>query len=475
MIKTEFNMTKSIMKYVRIPLILGLFIAIVSCSKKAEMGSKLGAENTPPIDKTLALKPPMGWNSWNCYGWTVTEAQVKANADYMAKNLKQLGYEYIIVDATWYGDAAASDFEAFVHETIPVKPNYNLDEYGRLIPDTTKFPSSKNGKGFKPLADYVHSLGLKFGVHIMRGIPWKAADNNTKILGSDAKAASIAQPDSGCVWYDGYYGIDMKKPGGQEYYNSIFKLYADWGLDFVKADDVVNIADLEGISKAIRNSGRKMVLSVVPDNIPYPILKENAHMARTGFDMWDVWEMLKKGFPTANSVVKYTEPGFWPDLDILPIGKIGIGLSYKGPKPRIANFNKNELHALLSLWYISRMPLFFGGNLPETDPTTLDLITNNEAIAVNQNSENSRQIKFKNANIIWAADIPKSDDKYLAFFNQWESVEPIHPNITWKQLGLSGNEYKVRDLWAKKDLGSFKDGFTRPINAHDAGLYKIYK
>jgi alpha-galactosidase len=454
---------------------LGILFLSISCNKNSENTSQSTDNNVPPIDRSLALKPPMGWNSWNSFGWTVNEQQVRANAEYMAKYLKPLGYEYVVIDANWYADAKGSNYEDFVHETMSPKPNYNLDEYGRLLPDTIKFPSAKNGQGFKPLADYIHGLGLKLGVHIMRGIPWKAADNDTKILGSDFKAKSISQPDSGCVWYDGYYGIDMKKPGSQEYYNSMFKLYADWGLDFVKADDVVNIADLEGISKAMRTSGRKMVLSIVPDNISYEKLKENAHMARTGFDMWDVWEMLKKGFPTANAVVKYTEPGFWPDLDILPIGKIGIGLSYKGPKPRIANFNKNELHALLSLWYISRMPLFFGGNLPETDPTTFDLITNNEAIAVNQNSTNSRQIKFKNANIIWAADIPKSEDKYLAFFNQWESLIPINPKITWNQLGLTGSEYKVRDLWAKKDLGSFKDGFSAPISAHDAGLYKIYK
>jgi alpha-galactosidase len=456
-------------------LFIGSIFFLLSCSKKKTDTPEIASDGTPPIDKTLALKPPMGWNSWNCYGWTVNEEQVRANAEYMAKNLKQLGYEYIVIDANWYADAKGSNFEDFVQETMSTKPNYNLDEYGRLLPDTLKFPSAKNGQGFKPLADYVHSLGLKFGLHIMRGIPWKAADNDTKILGSNAKAASISQPDSGCVWYDGYYGIDMKKPGAQEYYNSIFKLYADWGLDFIKADDVVNLPELEGISKAMRNSGRKMVLSVVPDNIPYPILKENAHMARTGFDMWDVWEMLKKGFPTANLVVKHQEAGFWPDLDIMPIGKIGIGVSYKGPNPRISNFTKNELHALLSLWYISKMPLMIGGNLPETDPLTKSLITNAEALEVNRNSENNRQIKFKNAHIIWAADIPQSKDKYLAFFNQWESIVPIKPKVTWKQLGLADTEYKVRDLWANKELGSFKDGFTYPINAHDAGLYKIYK
>jgi len=431
----------------------------------------------PPINKLLANKPPMGWNSWDCLGWAATEADVKANADYMAKNLKRLGYEYIIIDQGWFADSIASDFEAFVHERMSVKPHYTMDEFGRLLPDPIKYPSSRGGKGFKPLADYVHSLGLKFGVHLLRGIPWEAAEKNLRIKGTDFCEKAIAQPDKGCDWYDGFYGVDMTKPGAQEYYNSIFKLFAEWGVDFVKADDQVDVPELEGISKAARSCGRDIVLSVVPSSdIPIEVLKKNAHMARTGADFWDVWQMLKVAFPVAADVAKDSGPGFWMDLDMLPIGKIGKKISYKGPEPRISNFNENELHSLLSLVYISRSPLFIGGYLPETDKTTFDLITNEEALAVNRTAINSRQIKFKNAIIIWAADIPNTDDKYLALFNQWESKEPINIKVAFDKLGLSQNSnYKVRDLWAKKDLGTFKTEFSAPIGAHGAGLYKISK
>jgi hypothetical protein len=324
------------------------------------------------------------------------------------------------------------------------------------------------------LADYVHGLGLKFGVHLMRGIPWQAVEKNMTIQGTDIGAASIGQPHKSCEWYDGIYGVDMSKPGAQEYYNSVFNLLASWGVDFVKADDITNVPELEGISKASRTSGRDIVLSVVPDNIPDAILKENVHMARTGIDFWDVWEMLKRGFPVAAKVVANSGPGYWPDLDMLPIGKLGLKISYKGPKPRISNFNKNELHTLFTLWYISRMPLMIGGYLPQTDGLTLKLLSNKEALEVNRNSTNNRQIKFKNAHIIWAADIPQSNEKYVAFFNQWESVQPIRPAITWKQLGLPGKTYKVRDLWANKELGEFKEGFSSAIPAHGAGLYKVY-
>lgn len=435
------------------------------------------AQNTnavPPLNKTLALKPPMGWNSWDCLGWRATEKEVKAAADYMAKNLKHLGYEYIIVDMLWYGDSAATDFEAFVQETIPVKPNYNVDEYGRLWPDIKRFPSSVNKQGFKPLADYVHSLGLKFGVHIMRGIPWQAVDNNLSIKGTAFMAGAIGQPDKACEWYDGIYGVDMTKPGAQAYYNSVFELLGQWGIDFVKADDITNVPELEGISKASRVAGRPILLSVVPDGIPTATLQENVHMARTGSDFWDVWEMLKRGFPVANEAVKSQLLGYWPDLDMLPIGKLGLKISYKGPRSRISNFTKDELLTLLTLWYISRMPLMIGGYLPQTDLQTLQLLQNKEALAVNRNSSNNKQIKFKNAHIVWAADIPLSNEKYVAFFNQWESLTPIKPIIRWKQLGLTGCIYKVRDLWNKKELGEFKDGFTYPVSAHGAGLFKIY-
>jgi alpha-galactosidase len=434
-------------------------------------------DSIPPLDKTLALKPPMGWNSWDCFGLAVTEDEVKANADFMAKNLKQLGYEYVVVDMLWYGDEKASDFEDFVHERMSVKPGYTIDEFGRPQPDTTKFPSAKGGKGFKPLADYVHSLGLKLGLHILRGMPWNAGDNNLKILGTTYTTKSIAQPDNGCVWWDGFYGIDMKKPGAQEYYNSLFKQYAEWNVDFIKADDIVNIPEMEGISKALRTADRKMVLSLVPDNdiIPGNIVGRYCHMGRTGFDFWDDWQMLKVGFPVAAAAVKNESPGYWPDLDMLPVGKIGIKISYKGPKERIAKFTKDELQTLFSLWYITRMPLMIGGHLPQSDTQTLSMLTNREALEVNRNSSNNRQVKFKNAVVIWAADIPDSQDKYIAFFNPWDSEEPVNIKIDWKQLGLPGDTYKVRNLWTKKDLGEFRNGFQTPVNAHGAVLCRVSK
>ena len=450
-----------------------LTLVWVSCVEKPQQNSQTASKDYPPLDRSIAPEPPMGWNSYDCLGLAANESEVKAAAEYMAKNLKYLGYEYIVIDMGWYGDSAATDYNAFVDETIPVKPNYTVDESGRLWPDTVKYPSAANGQGFKPLADYIHGLGLKLGVHLLRGIPWQAADRNLTIRGTDIVATSFAQPDSGCEWYDGFYGVDMTKPGAQEYYNSVFDLFAEWGIDFVKADDM-NDPDIMGMSRAMRQCGRPMVLSIVPNNQNQEVLRENAHMARTGADFWDVWQMLKVGFPVAARAVQHAAPGYYPDLDMLPVGKLGLKISYKGPEPRISNFTPDELHTLMTLWYIARMPLMIGGYLPETDKTTLEILTNEEALAVNRTCINPRQIKFKNAIIIWAADIPESEDKYLAFFHQWESKKPINIKVQFEQLGLSpGVAYKVRDLWAKKDLGSFTDEFSAPINAHGAGLYRV--
>ena len=137
----------------------------------------------------IAKTSPMGWNSWDCWGAAVTEEIVRANAEYMASHLREFGWEYIVVDIQWYEPGAAS------HAYHPFA-DLKMDEYSRLLPAVNRFPSAADGKGFAPLAEYVHGLGLKFGIHIMRGIPRQAVSGNTAILGSDKRARDIADPSS---------------------------------------------------------------------------------------------------------------------------------------------------------------------------------------------------------------------------------------------------------------------------------------
>lgn len=417
-----------------------------------------------------AATPPMGWNSWDCYGPTVVESEVKANADYMAKNLKGAGWEYIIVDIRWY---VGNDHAHGYNQT---DPDYVLDEYGRFQPAINRFPSAAGGKGFKPLADYIHSKGLKFGIHIMRGVPVEAVKRNLPILGSKATAKDIYSPDGQCKWLKDMYTVVRAKDGAQEYYNSLFKLYAEWGIDFVKVDDLsrpYHTDEVEMIRNAINLSGRKIVLSTSPGETPVASaehVQQHANMWRTVDDFWDAWKPLKDHFSVFERWNQYRAPGAWPDGDMLPLGKIGIRAE-RG-NPRMTAFTKDEQYTLMTLWTIFRSPLMFGGNLTDNDDFTLSLLNNKEVMAIEKSSANNKELFKTDDAVCWIADDPKTGDKYVALFNQSDKPGPAKIAVQLQQLGFSGN-CKVHDLWAKKDIGNFKGEFAADINNHGAGLYKI--
>lgn len=447
-------------------LIIVLLSILQACQTKNP--SDTGSEVALPFHK-WAPTPPMGWNSWDCYGPTVVEAEVKTNADYMAQNLKKFGWEYIVVDIRWFVE---NDHAGGYNQDDPI---YVLDENGRLTPALNRFPSAANGKGFKPLADYVHSKGLKFGIHIMRGIPVIAVKNNTPILGSDAKAQDIYSPEGQCMWLRDMYTIVAGKPGAQEYYNSIFQLYASWDVDFVKVDDLSGrIKEIEMIRKAIDNCGRPIVISISPGgDRPETIefLKNNVNMWRTSNDFWDNWQALKNQFTILNSWAGLGVQGCYPDGDMLPLGK--IGLRAERGEARWTGFTKDEQYTLMTLFSIFRSPLMFGGDLPGNDEFTLSLITNKEVLNVNQHSINGKQLFRENDLIAWTADDPKTGDKYLALFNTSDAISTAEITVDFEQLGLTGT-HTVKDLWTGERLGKFTDEFTRTIKRHGAGLYRIH-
>lgn len=413
--------------------------------------------------------PPMGWNSWDCFGPTVTEGEVRENADYMAKYLKKYGWEYIVVDIRWY---VANDKSGGYNEKDPV---YNIDSNGRFLPAVNRFPSSANGNGFKPLADYIHNKGLKFGIHVMRGVPVIAAEKNLPVCGTDISAKDISSNEGQCKWLRDMFTIVAGKAGAQEYYNSIMELYASWGVDFLKIDDLsypYHASEIEMIRKAIDRTGRKMVLSTSPG--PTPVeqvnhISANANMWRTVGDFWDNWRQLKEEFEICNRWASYVGPGHYPDADMLPLGKIGIRAE-RG-KPRMSGFTREEQVTLMTLFAIFRSPLLFGGNLPDNDEFTLSLITNKEVLYVNQYSVNGKQLFRENDIIAWCADDPKTGDKYLAFFNASESPETLI-SVKFTMLGLNGT-HSVKDLWTGERLGKFTNEFSRTIKRHSAALFKI--
>ena len=417
-----------------------------------------------------ASTPPMGWNSWDCFGTTVTETQTKAQADYMAEKLKAHGWEYVVVDIQWYEPSAKGhDYKKGA--------KLAMDDFSRLMPAPEKFPSAVAGAGFKPLADYVHAKGLKFGIHMMRGISRQAVEKNTPIKGSSAHATDIADTKSTCPWNPDMYGVDMSKPGAQAYYDSLMEQVAGWGVDFVKIDDLsrpYHQAEIEGIRKAIDKTGRPIVFSTSPGETPLsagPNVNQNANMWRISDDFWDDWKALLSQFKRLHDWTPYRIPGAYPDADMLPLGAVKFG--------RKTKFTPDEQITMMTLWSIARSPLMHGGDMTKTDDFTLSLLTNDEVLAVNQHSAGNRQLfRTDDGLIAWIADVPGSADKYLAVFNTRNAPKdsakgatvPVPVDLAALGVARPGG---IRDLWSHTDLGASGTNFAPEVACHGARLFRI--
>lgn len=416
----------------------------------------------------VAPVPPMGWNSYDYYNTVVNEEQVRANAEYMAKNLKQYGWEYVVIDIQW-SDPDAGKCNDQGLQYIPFS-RFCIDEYSRQIPAPNRFPSSANGAGFKPLADYIHSLGLKFGIHIMRGIPRFACHEHLPIKthdGAKVTANEVANAFSSSRWNADMYGLDSNKKYAQDYYDSCFELYAQWGVDFVKIDDICNTnmyphapysaeKEVEMYAKAIENCGREMVLSLSPG----PAVIEKAHhyktfanMWRITDDFWDDWKLLKAMFERCEVWQSHVGAGNWPDCDMLPLNVLGYGwgkIGDKNNKGWMSKFSPEETRTMITLWSIFRSPLMIGTDLPQLDKFNLSLITNEEIIAMNKNPLPAYQASAtcKDNLVSWISECTDGKSYYECFFNISEEEQTVKLNLT------VGNNDNIRDLWEKKDLGS---------------------
>jgi hypothetical protein len=426
----------------------------------------------PPVKaaERLAPTPPMGWNSWDSYGPAIREAEVKANADAMAARLKQFGWQYLVVDIEWYQP------DAHAHGYIP-RGRVTMDQYGRFVPAPSRFPSAGNEAGFKPLADYVHSKGLKFGIHIMRGIPREAVDKDLPIEGSPYHAADAADKVNVCKWagMEDTYGVDMTKPGGQAYYDSIARLYAAWGVDYVKADDMSSpfrAAEIHALHKALEKTGRPIVLSLSPGPAPvaqYETLRSNAELWRISNDFWDRWADVKAQFGLMRNWQGKVHPGSWPDADMLPLGHIGIRAE-RG-NDRASLLTHDEQHTLMSLWSIFQSPLMMGGDLPSSDAFTYELLTNAEVLQVNQHSKNGREVLHERNIIAWTADTADSHGRYLGLFNVGDT--PAQVQMPWKKVGMDVTSATTRDLWQhtqKDHVGSI----LVTLQPHASVLWKVW-
>lgn len=439
----------------------------------------------------------MGWNSYTCYGTTVREEEVKANALYMADHLSQYGWSYVVVDGMWYQDTGPMVGEEpwekeFIQplqysetraqysepriEPLPLR----CDQHGRLLPDLHKFPSSAGEAGFRPLADMIHDLGLKFGIHIMRGIPRQAVEADCPILDTKYRAREISDTTDVCEWWQGMCGMKMDHPGAQAYYDSIVKLYASWGVDFIKADDMgvphYQPAHVEALSRSVARCGRQIVLSVSTGDAEDTSLAEHrkahAEMWRIGSDLHDEWTQVKATFEFLPRWMVHCGAGHWPDPDMLPFGKIHIRQwDAAVGHPHMTKLSSEEQVTVMTLWCISQSPLMFAGDLPSNDDSTLQLITNPEVLAVNQRSSGAREA-FREGEIrVWDAAVEDGESRYVACFNLGDD-RPATVLLPFTELSLPEN-CVIRDLWERKDLGTFEAAFSVEVPPHGARLFKI--
>lgn len=416
-----------------------------------------------------ALMPPMGWNSWDCYGSSVTEAEVKLNADYMAKELKKSGWEYIVVDIRWFVE---NDKAGGYNQT---DPRYVMDEYGRYLPALNRFPSAKDGKGFKALGDYIHSKGLKFGIHIMRGIPKQAVEKKLPIKGTNFTADQIYTTDLQCKWLKDNYTILADKSGAQEYYDSILELYASWGVDFIKVDDLsrpYHQGEIELIRKAIDKTGRQIVFSTSPGETPIENAEHvgnHANMWRMVDDVWDTWPHITHLMKVAEQWYPYIKPGSWPDCDMIPLGRISIRGERGGD--RQSRLTQNEQYVLMTFFTIFKSPLMFGGDMPSLDPFTKSLLTNREVIQMSKEGTDVKLLYSENGQIAISSQNEKTGQHYLALFNTSDDKDAKTLKISLKDLGLKN--VKATNMWTNKSAGRFDEEITVNLAAHSSVLYSL--
>ncbi|MBQ7934331.1 MAG: glycoside hydrolase family 27 protein, partial [Lachnospiraceae bacterium] len=412
------------------------------------------------------------WNSYDSYDTTVNEEQVKANARYMAEHLKEYGWEYVVVDIEWYAKGAGSRREE--HQYIPFA-EVEMDEYSRLLPDLDRFPSAAGGKGFAPLAEYVHSLGLKFGIHIMRGIPRIAAHHHNAVWNCELPASEVAIASSVCPWNPDMYGV-KDTPAGQAYYDSLALMYADWGVDFIKCDDICRYdqpsakSEIRMLAQAIEKSGRDMVLSLSPgpaiiDQAWY--YEKYANMWRITDDFWDDWRLLKDMFRRCEIWQEHVSAGNYPDCDMLPLGYLGRGFGDE----RQTRFTPDEQQTMMTLWCLFGSPLMLGAEMTKLDADTLALLTNRKVLQMLDPATRPHQICRDDSKAIWEAVNKETGEHYVALFHLGESGEQMI-SVSLQELGVESVAVEAENLWTNA-IVSMEKVIAATLRPHSCAVYRI--
>jgi alpha-galactosidase len=458
-----------------LPAVASLFGGEMPVPSVATVAQDSSSPAAPRAAALLAPTPPMGWNSWDSYGTTITEADFQANAKWFAEHLKSFGWQYVVIDMEWFVTNPTAEGNSKTSQ-------YSLDDHGRYTPAILRFPSSTNNSGFKPIADYVHSLGLKFGIHILRGIPKQAVEKNLPIEGSSYHAADAADTSDTCPWNFDNYGLDTSKPAAQAYYDSIARLYASWEVDFIKVDCISSRPykgeEIRMLSTALRKTGRPIALSLSPGAAPIEKVDEMRQYAqawRISDDVWDLWHStvdypqgLGDQFPRIAKWAGMAQPGGWPDADMLPIGYLGPAPGWG--KARQTRLTHDEQRTLLTLWSMFRSPLMIGGNLPSNDAWTTSLLSNAELIELDQHSKENRPVISMPTTVVWTAKSESGDDGYVAIFNLDDHQQKV--SYTWKDLGLPAARYRARNLWEHLDREA-AGSISVSLTPHGCAVYRL--
>ncbi|MFF4213216.1 glycoside hydrolase family 27 protein [Streptomyces sp. NPDC001796] len=410
----------------------------------------------------------MGWNSWDCYGTTVTEDEVLANAEFMRDHLLAHGWDTVVVDIQWYEPTARA------HGYNPDAPVV-LDAYGRQLPAPNRFPSAAQGAGFAPLAGRMHGLGLRFGLHIMRGIPRRAVAARLPVAGTGFTADEIADTGSVCPWNSDNYGLNHDHPGAQAYYDSQVARFAEWGVDFIKADDMLfpyHEREIAAYARAIERSGRPIELSLSPGTdvslARLDHLREHATMWRICDDLWDRWEDVEAQFARTARWAPWQSERGWADADMLPLGHIGIRAE-RG-EDRLCSLTRAEQTSLLTLWLISRSPLMMGGDLPTSPPETIDLLTNDEALDVLWHSRDNREVLRERDLVLWTAGDVDGRTRYAAVFSLADA--PSQVAVPLGSIGAGAGDH-VREVWTRRDIPHDGRDLRLELPAHGAVLIRL--
>lgn len=428
-------------------------------------GADPGGDATTAV-AALTPRPPLGWNSFDCYGCAATMRDLLPNLEALAARLQPSGYEYFVVDNGWFAEYDIAPGERYPRETHATA--VRLDPYGRYLPSTHSFP-----EGLQPLIDRTHALGLKFGLHLMRGIPRQAVELNLPVYGTPYRARDIADTSSVCRWCPYNYGVDMGKPGAQAFYDALVGLLAGWGVDLIKADDITGYPDeIVALADAITRCGRPIVLSLSPGgdtDRQHLATYRRANLLRTTRDIWDNRLSLDRAFAAWRAWQDVGGDGFWPDLDMIPFGHLVVwrpratappdlgdaesaALSGKGYE-RMSQLTRDQQYTFITMRALAASPLFMGGDLPTTDDFSFALLTNPAMLACNQNGVAGRLVHDAAGVEVWRTpERGAGASGWLGIFNRTQERRTVA--LTGADLGLPTGQPRLRDIWRDRDLGA---------------------